>query len=152
MSPRRAPRRVRERVASTPATRATPRRVLLDTHVWLWWQAGDRRLGPLARRIIGAAAEVRLSAASVWEMAIKVAIGKLTLPADADFERELERDGFLALPVEIVHADRVRTLPRLHRDPFDRLLVAQALVEGLTLVTGDPALAQYAVPVVDATA
>ncbi len=152
MSPRRAPRRVRERAASTPGTGATPRRVLLDTRVWLWWQADDRRLGPRARRIIRSAAEVRLSAASVWEMAIKVAIGKLTLPTDGDFERELERDGFLPLPVEIVHADRVRTLPGLHRDPFDRLLVAQALAEGLTLVTGDPALARYGVPVVDATA
>jgi len=109
------------------------------------------RIDRAARRTIRAAAEVRFSAASAWEIAIKSALGKLTLPPDADIAQELERDGFVPLPVEIVHADGVRALPPLHRDPFDRLLVAQAQADGLTLVTADPALAGYGVPVVDAT-
>ena len=128
-----------------------PRRLLLDTHVWLWWQADDPRLGPAARRNIHSAAEVRFSAASAWEIAIKSALGKLRLPRGADIDAELARDGFVPLAVEIAHADGVRALPALHRDPFDRLLVAQALAEGLTLVTADAALARYDVPVVDAT-
>ncbi len=127
-----------------------PRRLLLDTHVWLWWQADDARLGPATRALIHRASEVRFSAASAWEIAIKVAIGKLTLPADADIGEELSQSGFLALPVEIAHADAVRHLPPLHRDPFDRLLVAQSRLEGLTLVSADRYLAQYDITVLDA--
>lgn len=154
--PPRPPRPPRERPgrAVRPGRAArehvVPRRLLLDTHVWLWWQAGDRRLGPAARHAIGAAAEARFSAASAWEIAIKSALGKLALPAGADIEAELERDGFVPLPVEIVHALGVRALPALHGDPFDRLLVAQARAEGFTLVTADPALGRYGVPVMDA--
>jgi PIN domain nuclease of toxin-antitoxin system len=124
--------------------------LLLDTHVWLWWQLDDRRLGAKARTAIASAAEVRLSAASVWEMAIKSAIGKLALPRGADIADELERDGFIPLAVEVEHADGVRALPALHRDPFDRLLVSQAIAEGLTLVTADAQLAGYGVTLVDA--
>jgi PIN domain nuclease of toxin-antitoxin system len=141
----------RGRARRAAAEPLAPRRLLLDTHVWLWWQANDRRLGPAARRIIGAAAEVRFSAASAWEIAIKCGLGKLELPPGADIDAELARDGFLALPVEIAHADGVRALPPVHRDPFDRLLVAQAHAEGLALVTADPALARYGVAVVAAT-
>jgi PIN domain nuclease of toxin-antitoxin system len=147
----RVTRRVREQAPRTKTPNLAPRRLLLDTHVWLWWQADDNRLGPTARRYIATAREIRFSAASAWEIAIKCAIGKLTLPKNADIESELERDGFVPLSVDIAHADAVRTLPALHRDPFDRLLVAQALVEGLTIVTGDPDLTRYDVPVVDAT-
>ena len=98
------------------------------------------------------ASEVRFSAASAWEIAIKVSIGKLTLPDDADIGDELSRSGFLALPIEIAHADDVRRLPPLHNDPFDRLLVAQSRLEGLTLVSADRQLAAYGIAVIDATA
>ncbi len=125
--------------------------MLLDTHVWLWWQTGDKRLGRETVRVIQRAAEVRFSAASAWEMAIKSAIDKLVLPPHADVEAELERDGFQDLPVEMAHAEALRGLPALHRDPFDRMLIAQAMVEGLTLVTADPALARYGAPVMDAS-
>jgi PIN domain nuclease of toxin-antitoxin system len=123
---------------------------LLDTHVWLWWQTNDLRLGPNARALIAQTDDVRLSAASAWEIAIKTSIGKLKLPANADIGRELERDGFRQLPVSIAHADAVRRLPLLHRDPFDRLLIAQALTEGLTILTSDEAIATYNVAVLDA--
>ena len=145
-------RRARRSFAvAAPVSELVPRRLLLDTHVWLWWQAGDARLGPQTRQRLQRASEVRFSAASAWEMAIKIAIGKLTLPKGADIAAELAHSGFLSLPVEIVHAEDVRRLPPLHRDPFDRLLVAQARVEGLTLVTVDRQLAAYGIAVIDAT-
>ncbi len=128
----------------------TPRRLLLDTHTWLWLQSDDLRLGARTRLLIQHASEVRFSAVSAWEIAIKISIGKLTLPPDADINAELELSGFLSLPIEIAHADHVRQLALLHRDPFDRLLVAQAIVEGLTLVTADTQLAGYGVSVADA--
>jgi PIN domain nuclease of toxin-antitoxin system len=137
--------------AKTAVSVSAPRRILLDTHVWLWWQTDDARLGARARRLISTASEVRLSAASVWEMSIKASLGKLTLPKDADIDAELESDGFVPLPVEIAHADGVRHLPPLHRDPFDRLLIAQAVAEGLTVVTADAALEVYDVSIFDAT-
>ena len=145
-------RRLRSSLAAVvPVTELAPRRLLLDTHVWLWWQAGDARLGVQTRRLLQRASEVRFSAASVWEIAIKIAIGKLTLPDDADIGAELSHSGFLGLPVEILHAEEVRRLPLLHRDPFDRLLVAQARVEGLTLVSADRQLFAYGIAVLDAT-
>ncbi len=146
---------VRKRVASrkTPESGllALPRRLLLDTHVWLWWQKDDARLGPRTRHLLMHASDVHFSAASAWEIAIKTAIGKLALPRNADIEAELAHCGFLPLPVQIAHAERLRDLPILHRDPFDRLLIAQARVEGLTLVTADAQLAAYDVNLVDAT-
>ena len=137
-------------IALAPVSELSPRRLLLDTHVWLWWQADDPRLGAQTRRLLQRASEVRFSAASAWEIAIKVSIGKLTLPANADIAAELTRTGFLALSVELAHAEEVRNLPRLHSDPFDRLLVAQSRVEGLALVTADRALEAYDIAVVDA--
>jgi len=125
---------------------------LLDTHVWLWWQLDHPRLGPAAREAIAAASEVRLSVASVWEMSIKSALGKLSLPKGADIMRELELDGFVPLSIELEHAVRVAALTALHRDPFDRMLVAQAMLEGLTLVTADLHLAQYGARLLDASA
>ncbi|MDQ2664748.1 MAG: type II toxin-antitoxin system VapC family toxin [Gemmatimonadota bacterium] len=104
----------------------------------------------MTRRLVQRASEVRFSAASAWEMAIKVSIGKLTLPTVADVAAELVRCGFLALSVELAHAEQMRALPPLHADPFDRLLVAQARVEGLTLVTADRQLSVYGVTVIDA--
>ena len=156
MSPRRAKSHRVSRVTGAQPLRGrsenpAPRRLLVDTHVWLWWQAGDARLGANARRLLLGAAEVRFSAVSAWEIAIKTAIGKLKLPAGSDIEAELQRDDFVPLPVEIAHANEVRQLPPLHHDPFDRMLIAQARAEGLTLLTADPALARYDVAVVDAT-
>jgi PIN domain nuclease of toxin-antitoxin system len=145
---RRAATAVRE--ARTSVSFPGARRLLLDTHVWLWWQIDDRRLGESARKAIASAPEVRLSAASVWEIAIKSALGKLTLPRGADILEELDRDGFMPLAVEVEHAARLRELPLLHRDPFDRMLISQALSEGLTLVTADPQLEGYGVTLVDA--
>ena len=146
---RRRPRRAFG--AAVPVAELGLRRLLLDTHVWLWWQAGDSRLGPRSRQLIQRASEVRFSAVSAWEIAIKCSIGKLTLPADADIATELAHSGFLSLPVELAHAEDVRRLPLLHRDPFDRLLVSQARVEALTLVTADTQLAAYGISVADAT-
>jgi PIN domain nuclease of toxin-antitoxin system len=138
-------------VGAAPVVELSPRRLLLDTHVWLWWQAGDARLGTQAEQLLQRASEVRFSAASAWEIAIKVGVGKLTLHKDADIGAELSHSGFLALAVDIAHAEEVRRLPLLHRDPFDRLLVAQARVEGLTLVTADKQLSAYDISVLDAT-
>lgn len=115
-------------------------RLLLDTHVAIWWDLGVP-LAPRADRAIREAAEVYVSAASGWEIAIKASIGKLrttrTLAALA------ADSGFTELPVTLRHAEGVRALPSLHGDPFDRLLVAQAVAEGLTLVTRDPAVLAY---------
>jgi PIN domain nuclease of toxin-antitoxin system len=115
-------------------------KLLLDTHAFLWFVAGDERLGRKARRVIeDDGAELYLSAASVWEMAIKSSLGRLTLPAPlTDYLTEKVADGFRILPVEWPHA-----LPFHHRDPFDRLLVAQALIEDLTVVTCDAAFRAY---------
>jgi PIN domain nuclease of toxin-antitoxin system len=146
-------RRKRRKKAATVAEAAAtylPRRILLDTHVWLWWFAGDKRLGPETTALIKAAAQVRFSAASAWEIAIKRSIGKLVMRSEVDVSRELARDGFSELPISIAHADALRSLPNPHRDPFDRMLVAQAQVEGLAIVTADAAIAQYDVPIVDA--
>lgn len=139
------------RTSAAAGSALSPRRLLLDTHVWLWWQSGDTRLGAQTRRVLQNASEVRFSAASAWEIAIKTSIGKLTLPSDADIAAELSFSGFLSLPVELAHADDVRGLPTHHGDPFDRMLVSQARVEGLTLVTADRQLAAYGIAVLDAT-
>jgi PIN domain nuclease of toxin-antitoxin system len=128
------------------------RRLLLDTHVWLWWQADDSRLGSVARKAIASAFEVRLSVVSAWEIQIKRSVGKLTLPRGFSVAEEIERDGFVALPIEMEHAAGVLTLPAHHRDPFDRMLVSQALAEGLTLVTADPQLEGYGVALMNARA
>lgn len=128
-----------------------PGRLLLDTRVWLWWQTADRRLGPSTREAIASAVEVRFSAASAWEIAIKLSLGKLTLPRGADIEVELARDGFEPLAIDISHAAAVSRLPMHHRDPFDRMLIAQATIEDLTFVTADVALARYGVAILPAT-
>jgi PIN domain nuclease of toxin-antitoxin system len=119
--------------------------LLLDTHVVLWWLAGTR-LAPTAAERIGDGGElVVVSAASIWEAAIKAALGKLHMPeglADAVVD-----EGFEPLPIAFPHAQLAGELPAHHRDPFDRMLVAQALTEGLTIVTHDPVFATYGVPV-----
>jgi PIN domain nuclease of toxin-antitoxin system len=116
-------------------------RLLLDTHVVLWWRDDDHRLKQSTRDAIKAASYVAVSMASAWETAIKASLGKLRLPTR--FEVGLEENGFQSLPITFDHIDRIATLPRHHGDPFDRMLVAQAQAEGLTLVTGDRAFQRY---------
>ena len=115
--------------------------LLLDTHVFLWWQAGDPRLGDGVKERLADAPLVFVSAASAWEAAIKVGLGRLRLPRTV--EEGVQEAGFSKLPVTFAHAGRVASLPRHHADPFDRLLIAQAQQEGLTLVTHDTAFRQY---------
>lgn len=127
---------------------------LLDTQVFLWMQVAPERLGPQARQIIeDAQSDLLLSAASSWEIAIKHALGKLPLPQPpAEYVPDrMETSGVSALPVAHSHALRVATLDPHHRDPFDRLLVAQAQLERLALITADPAFDAYEVEVVPAT-
>jgi len=116
-------------------------RVLLDTHLLLWALSAPARLPVAARRLIQDA-DVYVSAASIWEISIKAALGKLTADPQ-EVLAALEPAGFLSLPVAGVHAARVSSLPPVHRDPFDRLLVAQALVEPMRLVSTDAALRGY---------
>jgi len=116
-------------------------RLLLDTQIALWALAGHRRLPREAKRLIEEH-EVLVSAASIWEIAIKASIGKLDADPEA-VRQALEPSGFDELPVTGEHAARVAILPAHHRDPFDRLLVAQSLVEGLVLLTADTQLAPY---------
>lgn len=121
--------------------------LLLDTHVLIWWDEG-RRLAADARRAIADADGVYVSAASAWEIAIKIGLGRLR--PRRTVEQAVAESGFLELPVTFRHADRVGGLPPHHRDPFDRLLIAQAETEDLTLVTRDPVFARYAVEVIQA--
>jgi PIN domain nuclease of toxin-antitoxin system len=115
--------------------------LLLDTHVVLWWQRDDRRLGREARRAIAEADLVWVSAVSGWEVAIKSALGRLRL--QEPFRVLLAADDFTELPMTLAHADRLQHLPPHHADPFDRMLVAQALVERATLVSHDRAFEPY---------
>lgn len=117
-------------------------RLLLDTHTFLWFVSDDGKLSALARWLIHEADEVYVSSASIWEASIKAGLGKLD--ADIDLLIQAIRDsGFVELPVRATHAAAVRHLPDIHRDPFDRMLVAQALTEPLKLVTADPQLVKY---------
>lgn len=117
-------------------------RLLLDTHVYLWAVLDDRKLSKHARQLIMDADEVFVSAATIWEASIKVGLGKLNVDVD-DLVAEISAAGFVELPVRVAHAALVRDLPDIHRDPFDRLLVAQAMLEPLRLVTADGHLAKY---------
>ena len=125
-------------------------RLLLDTHVWLWMVVAPERLSAAARRLVlSEENELALSAASAWEIVIKHALGKLKLPGEpAELVLEwMRRTGVTPLPVLHRHALQVASLPRLHRDPFDRLLVAQAQIEELTVLTVDRQFARYEVKV-----
>lgn len=126
----------------------SPKRLLLDTHVVLWWLADDRALSDDLKRTIDEEVDVFVSAATIWEVAIKQQLGKITAPADLP---EKIRDSELPnLAITSDHAIAAGRLPPFHRDPFDRMLVAQARSEGLTLVTRDAALATYEVPLLPA--
>jgi PIN domain nuclease of toxin-antitoxin system len=120
-------------------------KLLLDTHAVLWWLA-DADLDPQALDAIADPGNlVFVSAASVWEAAIKAGLGKLDIPEPLDVA--FRDDGFEPMPIAFAHAERAGGLPVHHRDPFDRMLIAQAQIEGLTIVTRDPAFAPYDVTV-----
>ena len=122
--------------------------LLLDTQVLIWWDSNDPRLGGRARVAIQDATEVYVSSASAWEIVIKTALGKLRTkrrPSNA-----VSEGGFLELPVTFEHAEAVRELPPHHSDPFDRLIIAAALVEGCSIVTSDEKFRLYDVTLVDA--
>jgi PIN domain nuclease of toxin-antitoxin system len=121
--------------------------LLLDTHVLIWWDEG-RKLTAGARRAIKEADAVYVSAASAWEIAIKIGLGRLR--PSRTVEQAAQESGFLELPVTFRHAERVAALPAHHRDPFDRLLIAQAGIEDLTLVTRNPVFARYEVDLLEA--
>jgi PIN domain nuclease of toxin-antitoxin system len=117
-------------------------RLLLDTQVYIWFLADSRKLSRKARSSIGDAEQVFVSAASVWEAAVKSALGKLDVKSD-DLVAGIGASGFIELPVSARHGAGVANLPPHHRDPFDRLLVAQAVYEPLHFLTADAALARY---------
>ena len=122
-------------------------RALLDTHVFLWWNfSHGTKISEKAMGLLGDGdAEMLLSVASLWEIAIKVAVGRLELPGPvAEYLPErIRHHGFEALSIDARHAFQVASLPHIHRDPFDRLIVAQAQVEGIPILTADPAIALY---------
>jgi len=127
-------------------------RILVDTQCWIWMLAAPERFAPSTRQLLqDPSTELLVSAASIWEVAIKSGLGKLTLPGapQAVVPEMMERSRVTSLPVLASHAVRVASLPHHHRDPFDRMLVAQAQLEGLPILTADRALAAYEVEVLD---
>ena len=117
-------------------------RLLLDTHMLLWLMNGNERLTPRARVLIDSASDVYVSAASIWEVAIKRRVGKMEENPE-ELVATLGKAGLIDLPVEPRHALVTAQLPLLHRDPFDRMLVAQAISETMRLLTTDAQLAAY---------
>jgi len=117
-------------------------RLLVDTHQLIWWLAGKSLPARAVELIRDPANQIYASAASIWEVAIKVSLGKIRIDLD-EFVAALGESGFQELPVTARHASRVSDLPQHHRDPFDRLLVAQSLVEGMLLLTPDQQLTAY---------
>jgi PIN domain nuclease of toxin-antitoxin system len=125
-------------------------RLLLDTHAFLWWLTDAPQLSKRARTLISNERnEVFFSAASAWEIVIKAQLGRLTLPERVDrfILRQLEVNNFQGLPIRMEHALRLQSLQGHHRDPFDRMLVAQALEDGLIILTADPLVRRYRVRV-----
>ena len=123
-------------------------RILLDSHVVLWWLDDNSSLGPRCRELIESADGAFVSAVTPWELGIKRALGKLAMPEG--LTDELEAEGFVSLPITAAHAELAPTLPAHHRDPFDRMLVAQAQLETLVLVTADQLLDSYDIERFDA--
>ena len=122
--------------------------LLIDTHVLLWWIQDSKQLGKRARALIrDNATSIWVSSVSIWEISIKTALGKLD---QQELNRKLEQNGFRPLSITWDHALAVRDLPLHHRDPFDRILIAQSIVEDLTLMTADAAIQAYDVRTIDA--
>lgn len=124
---------------------------LLDTHTFLWWTTGDLRLSPRVRAIVQQPGnEIFLSTVSIWEISIKAQLRRLEFDYDPTvvIPQPIAAYGLAVLPIEVRQALQVYRLPLLHRDPFDRLLVAQAMIEDLPLLTADPSIAQYQVSVI----
>jgi PIN domain nuclease of toxin-antitoxin system len=120
-------------------------KLLLDTHAFLWWDSNDTQLPTALHSAIASPSnEVFVSAVTVWEIAIKRALGKLIF--GRALGKAMEGHGFRPMPITVEHAEWAGTLPQVHRDPFDRLLVAQAQLEGLVLVTVDEQILRYQVP------
>jgi PIN domain nuclease of toxin-antitoxin system len=117
-------------------------RLLLDTHVYLWCTQNSKHLSPKTRSRILTADEVYVSSASIWEAVIKAKLGKLTVKIDA-LIGAIAQSGFIELPISAKHALEVSRLPDLHRDPFDRILIAQAISEPLRFLTADTTLQKY---------
>jgi PIN domain nuclease of toxin-antitoxin system len=123
-------------------------KVLLDTHAFLWWLGDDSKLSPAAREVIrDPDALVHVSAASIWEIAIKVKLRRLDVQG-SDCTAEIEANGFVELAITARHAQHAGALPRHHDDPFDRMLIAQAQLENLVLITHDRRLRRYGTPIV----
>jgi len=123
--------------------------LLLDTHVLLWWLADDPTLGKDARDTIADATNlVLVSAATVWEIVIKKALGKVELPSG--FRETLDSQPFTRLDITADHAFQVERLPAIHRDPFDRILIAQCMTEGLVLATRDKNIRRYGIRTIEA--
>jgi PIN domain nuclease of toxin-antitoxin system len=127
-------------------------KVLLDTHAFLWWVSDDRHLSSRARRIIGDGSnEVYFSAVSGWEIAIKARLDRLSVAGndpEAFVAQQVSANNLSILPIHLSHALKTYSLPDHHRDPFDRLLVAQSIIEALPLLSADRRLAQYRVRVI----
>lgn len=116
--------------------------LLLDTHVWLWWLSDDIKLSPHTRNIIEEPDnQIFVSSVSAWEIIIKKACGKLNVPEN--LAEAAAHDGFEMLPITFAHVEILSTLPKLHNDPFDRLLICQTKIENLELVTHDKNIWQY---------
>ena len=124
-------------------------KLLLDTHLLLWLAATPKKLGKKALALIeDADNELFFSAASIWEIAIKQGLGRADFVVDAHLlRRGLLDNGYQELPIQSVHAVAVNALPDIHKDPFDRMLIAQATVEGFVLLTADVTVAQYPGPI-----
>ncbi len=119
-------------------------RLLLDTHVYLWSLGSPDRLSArLQAELQDPQVSVYVSAVSVWECAIKRRLGRLSFPDPIDLVAAIDASGFVELPVTAIHAARTETLPDLHRDPFDRMLIAQALEERVTFVSSDAQVHAY---------
>ena len=125
-------------------------KILVDTHIFLWAITDDSRLTKSQRQVYSDERnDLFLSVASVWEIVIKVAVGKLPLPQPsvAYVERQMKKNQIKLLPVRLPHLSALESVPLLHRDPFDRILVAQANVEGMPILSADPLISQYGVTV-----
>lgn len=125
-------------------------KLLLDTHAFVWWLEDNPKLAETAKVLISDPdSSVWVSAVAIWEISIKMALGKLQVESD-DLAGEIAASGFLELPISARHAMIAGSLPKHHEDPFDRMLIAQAQSEGLTIVTRDSAFPSYGIPLVSA--